>query len=80
MRFLSAHFVEPTNNRAERMLRPAVIARKVSQCSKNHDGADAFAAFTSIAQTALKNGATSVTAAFRLLFSAPNPNSAHPLQ
>ncbi len=80
MRFLSAPFVEPTNNRAERMLRPAVIARKVSQCSKNQDGADAFAAFTSVAQTALKNGATSVTAAFRFLFSAAKTTSAEPLQ
>ena len=34
----------PTNNRAERVLRPAVIARKVSQCSKNTPGAQAFAA------------------------------------
>ena len=80
MRFLSAPFVEPTNNRAERMLRPAVIARKVSQCSKNQEGADAFAAFTSIAQTTLKNGATAVTAAFRLLFSASKTASAEPLR
>lgn len=62
------------------MLRPAVIARKVSQCSKNQDGADTFAAFTSVAQTALKNGATSVTAAFRLLFSASKTTSAEPLK
>lgn len=72
-RFLDAPFVEPTNNRAERILRPAVIARKVSHCSKNQDGADAFAAFKSIAQTALKNGAASVASAFRALFTAPNP-------
>ncbi len=68
LRFLSAAFVEPTNNRAERMLRPAVIARKVSHRSKTQAGAEAFAAFTSLAQTALKNGHTSVSAAFRLLF------------
>ena len=68
LRFLSAPFVEPTNNLAERMLRPAVIARKVSHCSKNQAGAEAFAAFSSLAQTALKNGHTSVSAAFRLLF------------
>jgi transposase len=75
MRFLEAPFVEPTNNRAERILRPAVIARKVSQCSKNQQGAEAFAAFKSIAQTAVKNGATSVAAAFRALFTAPNARS-----
>ncbi len=79
MRFLSAPFVEPTNNRAERILRPAVIARKVSQCSKNQDGADAFAAFTSVAQTALKTGAASISCAFRLLFAAP-ASPAAPLQ
>jgi transposase len=72
MRFLDAPFVAPTNNRAERILRPAVIARKVSQCSKNQQGAEAFAAFKSIAQTAVKNGAASVTSAFRDLFTPPN--------
>lgn len=73
LRFLAAPFPEPTNNRAERMLRPAVIARKVSQCSKNEAGAYAFSVFVSIAQTARKAGA-SINATFRLLFSGPtNP-------
>jgi transposase len=69
LRFLVPPFAEPTNNRAERALRPAVIARKVSQCSKNQQGADTFAAFASIAQTAIKNRATSVSVAFRQIFS-----------
>jgi hypothetical protein len=56
LRFLEQPEVEPTNNRVERMLRPAVIARKVSQCSKTWPGADAFAAFTSVIQTLLKKG------------------------
>jgi transposase len=56
LRFLEQPEVEPTNNRVERMLRPAVIARKVSQCSKTWSGADAFAAFTSVIQTFLKKG------------------------
>jgi hypothetical protein len=34
LRFLEEPLVEPTNNRVERALRPAVIARKVSQCSR----------------------------------------------
>ncbi len=72
MRFLEAPFVEPTNNRAERILRPAVITRKVSQCSKNQQVAEAFAAFKSIAQTAVENGAASVASAFRALFTHPN--------
>jgi transposase len=48
LRFLSDAAVEPTNNRAERDLRPAVIARKVSHCSKNERGARAFEAFISV--------------------------------
>jgi hypothetical protein len=38
LRFLEEPLVEPTNNRVERALRPAAIARKVSQCSKNQAG------------------------------------------
>jgi transposase len=68
LRFLHEPGVEPTNNRAERALRPAVIARKVSQCSKNERGAYAFAAFVSLAQTFRKNHAVSVTQAFLGLF------------
>ena len=48
--------IEPTNNRAERALRGAVIARKVSHCSKNVGGADAFSAFTSVIRTLARNG------------------------
>jgi transposase len=48
LRFLEDPGIEPTNNRVERALRPAVIARKVSQCSKNDAGAYAFSAFKSI--------------------------------
>jgi transposase len=59
LRFLEQPEVEPTNNRVERALRPAVIARKVSQCSKTWAGAHAFAAFTSVIQILLKKGAPS---------------------
>ena len=48
--------IEPTNNRAERARRPAVIARKVSHCSKSVEGADAFSAFTSVIRTLARNG------------------------
>ncbi len=61
LRFLSQEGVEPTNNRAERILRPAVIARKVSHCSKNQRGAEAFSAFVSVLQTARKNNPASLT-------------------
>ena len=33
-----------------------MIARKVSHCSKNKDGADAFSAFTSVIRTLARNG------------------------
>jgi hypothetical protein len=55
LRFLENPRIEPTNNRAERVLRPAVIARKVSQCSKNAAGAYAHAAFTSVIRTLVKH-------------------------
>jgi len=54
LRFLDDPRIEPTNNRAERALRPAVIARKVSQCSKTEAGAAAFAAFASVTRTAVQ--------------------------
>lgn len=52
LRFLIDPSIEPTNNAAERALRPAVIARKVSQCSKTAAGSQAFAIFKSLTQTA----------------------------
>ncbi|HZA21869.1 MAG TPA: transposase, partial [Dehalococcoidia bacterium] len=54
LRFLEDPSIEPTNNRVERALRPAVIARKVSECSKNEEGAYAFSAFKSVVQTLVK--------------------------
>ena len=56
LRFLDDPSIETTNNRAERAIRPAVIARKVSHCSKNVGGADAFSAFTSVIRTLARNG------------------------
>ena len=46
--FLRCPEIAPTNNQAERGLRPAVIARKVSHCSKNERGALAYATMKSI--------------------------------
>ena len=51
VRFLDDPSIEPTNNRAERALRPAVIARKVSHCTKNARGTAAFEAWTSVLAT-----------------------------
>jgi hypothetical protein len=77
LRFLEEPLVEPTNNRVERVLRPAVIARKVSHCSKTWLGAHALAAFTSVIQTLLKKGTpSSVVEALADLFGAPRSQTA----
>lgn len=70
--FLEIEGVEPTNNRAEPMIRPAVIARKVSHCSKNEPGAYAFSAFLSLAQTLAKSLSGSLSQSWRALL-APTP-------
>lgn len=78
LRFLHNPTVEPTNNRAERALRPAVIARKVSQCSKNRRGAEAFVAFTSLVQTMRKKPGASLTVAFQGTIHTRSPQPAFP--
>jgi len=50
--FLDHAEVDATNNLAERQLRPAVIARKLSAGNKTRAGADAWAILASIAATA----------------------------
>jgi hypothetical protein len=50
-----------------------VIARKVSQCSKNTPGAEAFAAFTSVIRTLMKTGVGSVVDALVQLFHPTQP-------
>jgi transposase len=65
--------IEPTNNAAERALRPAVIARKVSHCSKNEKGAEALSAFKSVIQTIKKQGGNVLEALAGLIRPAPPP-------
>lgn len=77
LRFLDDLRVEPTNNRAERALRPAVIARKVSQCSKTWRGAEAFSAFTSVLRTLARQGNCSPVEGLYLL-SRPTPVQCSP--
>ena len=75
LRFLFHDGVEATNNRAERDLRPAVIARKVSHCSRNQRGARAFEAFTSVIQTLRRTSSLSIGAAFEQIFTPiPQPS------
>jgi hypothetical protein len=81
LRFLHDPAIEPTNNRGERTLRPAVIVRKLSHGSKNARGAEAFAGFTSVIQTAAKKRGRSTINALQNLFqsnSHKTPSEAHP--
>jgi len=71
LRFLFQDGVEATNNRAERDLRPAVIARKVSHCSRNERGARAFEAFTSVIQTLRRTRSAPIGMAFQNLLTPP---------
>jgi transposase len=79
--FLHDPTIEPTNNRGERALRPAVIVRKLSHGSKNERGAEAFAAFTSVIQTAAKKRDGSIIDALQNLFQSKGqqaPTEANP--
>jgi transposase len=78
LRFLEDPRIEPTNNRAERALRPAVIARKVSQCSKNASGAHAFGAFTSVVRTLAKQGGHSMVEGLYHIFRSAQVQPAPP--
>lgn len=78
LRFLVDPRIEPTNNRAERALRPAVIARKVSHCSKNGAGAHAFAAFTSVVRTLAKHRVDSLVENLYRLFHGPDVHVTSP--
>ena len=50
-RFVDNPEIEPTNNRAESGLRPAVVIRKISGGSRSNDGAETTAKLLSIMQT-----------------------------
>ena len=54
--FLYAPGVDPTNNLAERQLRPAVIARKLSCGNKTAAGARTFEVLASLAATCRQQG------------------------
>lgn len=54
--FLYHDAVDPTNNAAERELRPAVVVRKTGGCNRTEAGADAHAILASILRTCLKQG------------------------
>jgi transposase len=51
LRFLYVNDLEPTNNLAERMLRPAVITRKTNGCNRTRAGAAAHSILASVLVT-----------------------------
>jgi hypothetical protein len=54
--FIDDPRVSPTNNLAERALRPLVILRKLTFGSRTHGGADRMATLMTVAETARRHG------------------------
>jgi transposase len=54
--FLWDKDLDGTNNAAERAIRPAVVARKISGGSRSKNGADAWAKLASLLRTAGQQG------------------------
>jgi transposase len=65
--FLYVDAVAPTNNAAERELRPAVIIRKTNGCNRSPHGATAHAILASVIRTAHKHGHDFVDLTKRML-------------
>jgi len=70
--FLYVEGVQPTNNAAERAIRPAVIVRKISGGNRSPRGARTHAILTSLIQTCRQQGKAFLDVAARLLRS-PQP-------
>lgn len=69
--FLYHPEVAPTNNVAERALRPSVIHRKIIGCFRSEWGAQAYAALASVIDTAELSGVQAFTA-IQALFGPPS--------
>lgn len=68
--FLYHEAVAPTNNAAERELRPAVVVRKTGGCNRTETGADAHAILASVLRTCHKQGLDPVAVLKKVLHSA----------
>jgi transposase len=67
LKFLYVEAVEPTNNAAERELRPAVIIRKTNGCNRSEAGAESHATITSVLRTCWKHSLDFVEVVKRVL-------------
>ena len=72
--FLYIEEVDPTNNIAERRIRPAVIVRKISAGNRSNQGSETHAILTSIVQTCRQQGKDFLHVATRLLHN-PQPRA-----
>jgi hypothetical protein len=70
--FLDDPRVPPTNNLAERALRPLVVLRKITFGHRSHDGADRMAAIMTIGETARRHGHRASDIFFKLYTRPPN--------
>jgi transposase len=73
--FLEHPEIKPTNNLAERELRGAVIARKVSHCSKNEHGARVYEVMKSVTATLALRGHSVAKALADLIQGMPMPEA-----
>jgi hypothetical protein len=78
--FLLDNHVEPTNNLAERQLRPAVIARKLSAGNRSQRGARTHAVLASLAATCRQRGQRFTELATALLCRSPSTTALPLLQ
>jgi len=77
-RFILHAEAEGTNNRAERAIRPAVVARKISGGNRTYRGAHAYAVFASLAETCRLRGLDFVETCVGLLHARAD-GKIHPL-
>jgi transposase len=59
--------MDPTNNAAEREIRPAVLIRKTNGCNRSQTGARTHSILTSVIRTCQKHGQDFVNAVKRVL-------------
>jgi transposase len=78
LRFLDVPRLEPTNNLAEREIRPAVVQRKVSAGNRTEAGAHAHEVLASVSRTAQRNGLR-LPDMLPALLRSPDPNARLPL-
>jgi transposase len=71
--FLERDDVEPTNNASERALRTVVVHRKVNGGFRTRSGAEAYAQFVSVVQTAQKQGREAFAVLMELLLPHGDP-------